>query len=338
MRTQSQELFPFSKNLQRSDFTAGTQIGQGAYGTVFKVKFNEKSKEAQYACEEKSGQFFALKELFFNKLMADNRVKEIFIERQVLMHLDHPSVIKFHCSFRNLNKLYILLEYCAHGSLQDFLILKKTLSLPLARHMTSELVDALEYLRNNQIVHRDLKPGNVVLDKDYHLKLIDFGTCKLFNSDILSRVLKMEMIAKLGGQAQADMFRTFSLVGTEDYISPEVLQDLEVTYACDLWSLGVILYQMLHGSTPFKGKTPEETYSNIRQCNPEQLQFKSTTDAAAKDLIKSLLQPDPAKRLGARSITDLKAHPFFSQIAWDSVRLINVPYVPPQMLRRNRTV
>jgi serine/threonine protein kinase len=168
-----------------------------------------------------------------------------------------------------MNKLYILLEYCAHGSLEDFLILKKTLSLPLVRHMAAELVDALGYLRDNKIVHRDLKPGNIVLDKDYHLKLIDFGTCKLFNPDIISQVQKMEITAKLGGQSQADMFRTFSLVGTEDYISPEVLQDLEVTYACDLWSLGVIIFQMLSGYTPFKGKTPEETYTNIKTCNPE---------------------------------------------------------------------
>ena len=192
---------------------------------MFKVKFSEKSKEAQYTENEKPGQFYALKELFFNKLLADNRVKEIFIERQVLMHLNHPSVIKFHCSFRNLNKLYILLEYCTHGSLQDFWVLKKTLSLPLARHMIAELVDSLEHLRENQIVHRDLKPGNIVLDKDYHLKLIDFGTCRLFNQEIIKQVSKMELIAKLSGQSQADMFRTFSLVGTEDYISPEVLQD-----------------------------------------------------------------------------------------------------------------
>jgi serine/threonine protein kinase len=176
------------------------------------------------------------------------------------MHIDHPSVIKFYCSFRNLNKLYILLEYCAHGSLQDFLILKKTLSLPLTRHMAAELVDALDVLRKNQIVHRDLKPGNIVLDKDYHLKLIDFGTCRLLNPEIIQQVQKTELIAKLGSQTQADMFRTFSLVGTEDYISPEVLQDVEVSYPCDLWSLGVILYQMLAGCTPFKGKTPEETY------------------------------------------------------------------------------
>jgi len=104
----------------------------------------------------------------------------------------------------------------------------------------------------------------------------------------------MELIAKMGGPQQQDMFRTFSLVGTEDYISPEVLDDLEVTYACDLWSLGVILYQMPSGSTPFKGKTAEETYLNIKNCNSEDLPFRQNFDPQAKDLIKRLLQQDPA--------------------------------------------
>ena len=93
-------------------------------------------------------QYYALKELFFNKLLADNRVKEIFIERQVLLHLDHPSIIKFHCSFRNMNKLFILLEYCQNGSLADFLNRQKRLNLPLARHFIAEIVNSLEYLRN----------------------------------------------------------------------------------------------------------------------------------------------------------------------------------------------
>lgn len=123
-------------------------------------------------------------------------------------------------------------------------------------------------------MHRDLKPGNVVLEKDYHLKLIDFGTCKLYNSDIITEVHRMEMIAKLGGPCCQNEVRTFSLVGTEEYISPEVLDDQEVTYACDLWSLGILLYHMLSGTTPFKGANPQETFLNIKKSRSEPIRFK----------------------------------------------------------------
>jgi len=81
----------------------------------------------------------------------------------------------------------------------------------------------------------------------------------------------MEMIAKMGSSPYQDAFRAFSLVGTEDYIAPETLNDTEATYSQDLWSLGVILYQMLSGSTPFKGKNPEATYQNIKEANPDEI-------------------------------------------------------------------
>ena len=97
-----------------------------------------------------------------------------------------------------MNKLYILLEYCQNGCLLDFMERQRVLSLPLARHFTAEILLALEYLRKNQIVHRDLKPGNIVLEKDYHLKLIDFGSCKVFNPEVNTQVQKMELTAKLG--------------------------------------------------------------------------------------------------------------------------------------------
>lgn len=97
-----------------------------------------------------------------------------------------------------MNKLYILLEYCPNGSLADFLNRQKVLNLSLARHFVAEIINSLEYLRTQQVVHRDLKPGNIVLEKDYHLKLIDFGTCKLFNPEINAVVQKMELIAKMG--------------------------------------------------------------------------------------------------------------------------------------------
>ena len=112
-------------------------------------------------------------------------MQEVFVEKTVLNDLDHPTIVKFHGSFSDNKKLYFLLEHCPGKSLHEFLLTHRRLSLPLARHFTAEIVLALEYLRSKEVIHRDLKPGNIVLDQNYHVKLIDFATCKLLNEQML---------------------------------------------------------------------------------------------------------------------------------------------------------
>ena len=122
--------------------------------------------------------------MLLNRFINEGRIKEVFIERCILASLDHPSIIKFYQSFKNHNKLYLLVEFCPRGSLLDFLRRQGSLNNILAKHIVAEIIVSLEYLREMQIVHRDLKPGNIVLDSNYHIKLIDFATCKVFNKDI----------------------------------------------------------------------------------------------------------------------------------------------------------
>ena len=152
---------------------------------------------------------------------------------------------------------------------------------------------ALDYLRVNEVVHRDLKPGNVVLDKDMHIKLIDFATCKLFNSKMTSSALhSMNAMMKIKSEnQQPEDDRIYSLVGTEDYIAPETIQNTSVSYATDLWSLGVILYQLLTGKVPFN------TQINITRVEIQP--FPANFDEQAKDLIINLLRSDPNERIGA---------------------------------------
>jgi len=115
------------------------------------------------------------------RFMADGRLKEIFTEKCVLQALNNPGIIKFHRSFGSQNKFYLLMDYCQPGCLTDFMERLKTLALPLARHIAGEIILALEYMHSMGVIHRDLKPGNVVLDKRFHIKLIDFATCKVLN-------------------------------------------------------------------------------------------------------------------------------------------------------------
>ena len=198
----------------------------------------------------------------------------MFIERCILASLDHPTIIKFYQSFKHSNKLYLLVEFCARGSLVDFLKRQGSLNNVLTKHFTAEVVLALEYMRKMEVVHRDLKPGNIVLDDNYHLKLIDFATCKVFNKDIQAKIAafrgKNDLLRSMGYnddndlRPTSDTTRMNSLVGTEEYLAPETLSDMgELSYTCDYWSLGVILFQMLCGATPFKGRSDLETYQNI---------------------------------------------------------------------------
>lgn len=237
---------------------------------------------------------YALKEMLIHRFISEGRIKEVFIERCILASLEHSTIIKFYQSFKNQNKLYLLIELCSRGSLVDFLKRESCLNNELAKHVTAEIVVSLEYLRSMQIVHRDLKPGNIVLDSNYHIKLIDFATCKVFNPDILAKIAafksKNDLLRSMGFNDDSDINmasgRMNSLVGTEEYLAPETLSDMrELSYSCDYWSLGIILYQLLCGQTPFKGRSDLETYHNIQKST--EISFtKEGIDPLAKDLIK----------------------------------------------------
>ena len=238
---------------------------------------------------------YALKEMLVHKFLQEGRMKEVFIERCILANLDHPLIIKFFTSFKNQNKLYLLTEYCAKGSLLAFLKRQGSLNNQLAKHVTAQIVVALAYLREMQVVHRDLKPGNIVLDANYHIKLIDFATCKVFNKEILAKIgafkNKNDFLRSMGFSDDYDINRTTdsrmnSLVGTEEYLAPETINDRgELSYSCDYWSLGVILYELLCGVTPFKGRSDLETYQNIQNCHDINYS-KPSIDPKAKDLIQ----------------------------------------------------
>lgn len=238
----------------RADFTVGSKIGDGAYGTVFKVECsNEAVQKKVQPVMSATPISYALKEMLIHKFLQEGRMKEVFIERCILASLDHPLIIKFFHSFKNQNKLYLLVEYCSRGSLVTFLKRQGSLNNLLAKHITAQMIVALEYLRKMEIVHRDLKPGNIVLDSNYHIKLIDFATCKVFNKEILAKIgafkNKNDFLRSMGFSDDYEINRSTqdsrmnSMVGTEEYLAPETINDRgELSYTCDYWSLGVILY------------------------------------------------------------------------------------------------
>uniref|UniRef100_A0A674NAL8 non-specific serine/threonine protein kinase n=1 Tax=Takifugu rubripes TaxID=31033 RepID=A0A674NAL8_TAKRU len=226
---------------------------------------------------------------------------------------DSSWVVQLFFAFQDDRYLYMVMEYMPGG---DLVNLMSNYDVPekWARFYTAEVVLALDGIHSMGFIHRDVKPDNMLLDKTGHLKLADFGTCMKMNKD--------------------GMVRCDTAVGTPDYISPEVLKsqggDGYYGRECDWWSVGVFLYEMLVGDTPFYADSLVGTYSKIMN-HKNALTFPDDSDISndAKNLICAFLT-DREVRLGRNGVDEIKRHPFFKndQWTWENIRDTAAPVVP----------
>ena len=194
-----------------------------------------------------SGLLYAMKILSKEKIIYYNKQKQPEIERKVLHSTNHPNIIKLHYALHNKKNFYYILEYAPNGNLEQLLICCERLPYKLSQQFIAEIINALQYLHAMSIVHRDLKPDNILFDKDYHIKLADFGTAKL-----------------LKYQKSPGEVNTF--LGTAEYLSPEVIKGGLSTVATDLWALGCILYKLFVGVSPFVRRNNDKNmggYENL---------------------------------------------------------------------------
>lgn len=204
----------------------------------------------------------------------------------------------------------------------------KCISEEDAKFYASEVTAALEYLHLLGFIYRDLKPENILLHQSGHIMLSDFDL-SIQAKDAKTPVVK--------GNAQStvvdtkicsDGFRTNSFVGTEEYIAPEVIRGNGHTAAVDWWTLGILIYEMLFGFTPFKGDNTNETFSHILK---NEVTFPNNNEISrnCKDLIKKLLIKNESKRLGSKmGAADIKKHPFFKKVNWTMLRNQEPPLIP----------
>lgn len=276
-----------------SDFEYIKVLGVGSYGKVLLVR------------ERKTGKLFAQKQLKKASIILQNKTVERTInEKSILESVSHNSIVKLYYAFQDYDKLYLILEYLDGGELFQHLQQEKFLSETNAAVYLAQMVLGLEHLHNIGIVYRDLKPENCLLDSNGYLVLTDFGLSKVgLNDDELCT----------------------SLIGTPEYMAPEILQDIPYDYAVDFWSLGCVMFDMLTGSPPFTGNNNKRIMDKIL-ANKFKVPFYLSQDA--KDLLLRLLKKNPEKRL--TNFQAVKSHRFFRKIDWKEIesRSFEPPIVP----------
>uniref|UniRef100_A0A7M4F5Z3 Rho-associated protein kinase 1 n=1 Tax=Crocodylus porosus TaxID=8502 RepID=A0A7M4F5Z3_CROPO len=287
--------------MKAEDYEVVKVIGRGAFG------------EVQLVRHKSSRKVYAMKLLSKFEMIKRSDSAFFWEERDIMAFTNSPWVVQLFYAFQDDHYLYMVMEYMPGG---DLVNLMSNYDVPekWARFYTAEVVLALDAIHSMGFIHRDVKPDNMLLDKAGHLKLADFGTCMKMNKE--------------------GMVRCDTAVGTPDYISPEVLKsqggDGYYGRECDWWSVGVFLYEMLVGDTPFYADSLVGTYSKIMN-HKNSLTFPDDNEISkeAKNLICAFLT-DREVRLGRNGVEEIKRHLFFKndQWAWETLRDTVAPVVP----------
>lgn len=279
------------------DFDVLRLLGKGTFGQVYQVRKRD------------NGRIYAMKILSKKLIVKKKEIAHTIGERNILVRTlaaALPFIVGLKFSFQTPIDLYLVTDYMSGGELFWHLQKEGRFSEDRAKFYIAELVLALEHLHDNDIVYRDLKPENILLDANGHIALCDFGLSK----------------ANLNNDGTTNTF-----CGTTEYLAPEVLLDeTGYTKMVDFWSLGVLIFEMCCGWSPFYADNTQQMYKNIAF---GKVRFpKEVLSPEGRSFVKGLLNRNPKHRLGALSdARELKAHPFFQDIDWTLLKAKNIP--PP---------
>ncbi|KAI9203541.1 molecular mechanism For the regulation of protein kinase B Akt By hydrophobic motif phosphorylation [Polychytrium aggregatum] len=273
-----------------NDFEIHKVIGRGKFAKVL-------------LCIQKStGTAYAIKVL--HKTAEDQCDPQT--ESNILRSIVHPFIVGLHYAFQSPERLYLVMEYVNGGELYFHICNFGRFSEDRVRFYAAEIFLAIECLHGKGIAYRDLKLENILLAKDGHVKITDFGLSKQ--------------------EEESDDSSTVSLVGTLEYLAPEVICGLENSFGADWWAFGVVIFEMLCGYHPFYSDDREQIRYNILHSVVE---YPDHCSPESKDIISRFLQRNPSLRLGASAADglEIRSHPFFSSI--DFTKLFNKEILPP---------
>ncbi|XP_078401573.1 serine/threonine-protein kinase LATS2 isoform X1 [Cetorhinus maximus] len=329
--------------MDKSLFVKIKTLGVGAFGEVC------------LAQKVDTNALYAMKTLRKKDVLSRNQVAHVKAERDILAEADNEWVVKLYYSFQDKENLYFVMDYIPGGDMMSLLIRMGVFPESLARFYIAELTLAIESVHKMGFIHRDIKPDNILIDLDGHIKLTDFGLCTGFRWTHDSKYYQKGSHARQDSMEPSDLWGDLSdckcgdrlktleqraarqhqrclahsLVGTPNYIAPEVLLRKGYTQLCDWWSVGVILFEMLVGQPPFLAPTPAETQIKVINWEstlyiPPQVKLSSE----ATDLITKLCC-GASDRVGGNGADEIKAHPFFTSIDFsEDIRRQPAPYVP----------
>lgn len=282
------------------DFQILKLIGKGTFGQVYQVRKKDTKR------------IYAMKVLQKKVIVQKKEVAHTVGERNILVRTamaDSPFIVGLKFSFQTPTDLYLVTDFMSGGELFWHLQREGRFDEKRAKFYIAELILALQHLHMHDIVYRDLKPENILLDANGHIALCDFGLSK----------------ANLTKNATTNTF-----CGTTEYLAPEVLLDeAGYTKMVDFWSLGVLVFEMCCGWSPFYAEDTQQMYKNIAF---GKVRFpRDTLTTEGRNFVKGLLNRNPKHRLGAKDdAEELKRHPFFHDINWESLtkKLITPPFKP----------
>ncbi|KJX96279.1 serine/threonine protein kinase [Zymoseptoria brevis] len=329
--------------LRQGDFQILTQIGQGGYGQVYLAS----KKDTREIC--------ALKVMSKKLLFKLDEVRHVLTERDILTNAKSEWLTRLLYAFQDDNSIYLAMEYVPGGDFRTLLNNTGVLHNRHARFYISEMFLCVDALHTLGYIHRDLKPENFLIDGTGHVKLTDFGLAAGFlaPAKIESMRIKLEEVGNLPSSAipfgrpmedrslserregyrslrERDVNYAKSIVGSPDYMAPEVLKGDEYDFTVDYWSLGCMLFEALAGYPPFAGASVDETWQNLKRWQqvlrkPEYEDPSYFLSRRTWDLITHLINVKGNRLRGMKQVKD---HDYFKEVSWDKIRQERAPFVP----------